>query len=95
MKANCLCPLSRRDVREAIERTFEVERRWLGEIGLRVLGGIDWCTPALLRWVLLDMRQQGLLIELRDHPGAQRDPISMYLLSRLTLSRRCEKRGGA
>ena len=90
-KANCLCPMCRRDVRLAIERTFEVERRWLGEIGLRVVGRMEWVTPALLRWVIYDMRQQGLLIELRDHPAQQANPISMYLLARLTLPRR----GGA
>ena len=90
-KANCLCPMCRRDVRRAIEHAFELERRWLGEIGLQVFGRIDWCTPALLRWVIYDMRQQGLLIELRDHPGQQAKPISMYLLARLTLPRK----GGA
>jgi hypothetical protein len=87
-KQNCLCPMCRRGVRVAIEHTFEVERRWLGEIGLRVFGRFDWCTPALLRWVLWEMRDLGILIEMRDHPMAQRDPIPMYMLARLTLPRK-------
>ena len=95
MKQNCLCSMCRRGVRLAIEQTFLAERIWLGEIGLRFFGRMDWCTPALLRYVLSEMRDLGILIEMRDYPWTQREPISMYMLARLTVPAECRKRGGA
>lgn len=92
---NCLCPVCRRGVRLAVERTFEVERRWLGKVGVRFFGVLDWVTPALLDIVLAEMCERGILIEMLDHPGQQRRPISMYMLARLTVPVEFRKRGGA
>lgn len=68
-----------------IERTFLAEQRWMGEIGLRIHGRLEWAPSEFLRSVLTEMRDQGILIEQRDHPRQQRNPISIYYLTRLTM----------
>ncbi len=90
---NCDCPICRRGLRLAIEQIFVAERAWLGAIGIRILGKIDWVTPEFLRSVLREMTDLGILIMMLDHPKAQRNPIPIYMLARLTVPAEARKRG--
>ncbi len=90
---HCQCLICRKGLRITITQILEAERCWLGEIGIRVLGRLDWATPEFTRSVLREMVDLGLVIMMLDHPKAQRHPIPIYLLSRLTLPAESRKRG--
>jgi hypothetical protein len=90
---NCTCPICRKGVRVTVEQVFEAERQWLGPIGIRILGRMDWCDPSFLRSVLAEMADLGILIVMKDRPLQQLHPIPIYLLARLTVPVELRKRG--
>lgn len=93
MKTPCTCPICRRGLRLMIEQTLLTHRRWMGEIGIRIHGRLDWAPLDFIREVLDEMCQLGILIRQLDHPKQQRNPISLYLLARITLPTPARKRG--
>ncbi len=90
---NCDCPICRRGLRLAIEQIFVAERAWLGAIGIKILGKLDWVSPQFLCSVLGEMQRLGILIVMLDHPKQQRKPIPIYMLARLTVPAEARKRG--
>ena len=92
MKTVCSCRQCRRDIRRAIERVFEADPRWMGEITIRFHAHLGWVPMLLYRHILGRMCLLGILLK-SQAPGEE---FPRYILARVTMPARVlAKQGGA